>query len=142
MEGEVDTKHKAIIRGSRHISYMECNGLTKELLKQKEMAGSLNMGGDEYDENSSSVIGVIIEAFAKETPNEAVFSELYLFSAITFFQMSGGETVPAFVNRFKNSVPKYVNNTAELKDFADLELAILMRCNEQMSSNTMNAVKF
>lgn len=40
---EVDTKHKAVLKSSGNIFYMECDEMEKELLKQKERAGLLIM---------------------------------------------------------------------------------------------------
>lgn len=139
---EVDTKHKAILRSAGHLVYMACDGLSKELLKQKENSGKLNMDGETEDKNRSKLMESIIETIAKDTPNEAVMREVELLSNIQLCQRNNTETVPEFVGRYKGAVARYVNQTAELTEFANRQFAIIMLRNAKLASNTMNTVTF
>lgn len=139
---EVDTKHKALLKSSGHIIYMACDEMAKELLKQKQKGGMLNMDGEKDDENRSKMVEVIIDTIARDTPNEAVVREVDLLSNIQQCQRSGTETVPDFVCRYRSAIAKYVNQTAELNGFADRQFAIIMLRKAKISSNTMNTVVF
>lgn len=139
---EVDNKHKAILRGAGHVVYMACDELAQELLKQMEKAGKLNMDGAESDATRSKLIESIIDTIAKDTPNESVMREVDFLSAIQSCIRNEGESVPKFVNRFKGTVARYVNQTAELNAFANRQFAILILRNAKLSPGTMNSVTF
>lgn len=50
--------------------------------------------------------------------------------------------VPEFTNRYKSKVAKYVNQTAELNNFAKRQFTLLLLRNTRLSSSTMNVVTF
>lgn len=139
---EVDTKHKAILPSAGHIVYMACSDLSKELLKQREKSGLLNMDGDADDTTRTNLMESIVDTIAKDTPNEAVIREVGSLPDIQMCQRNGNETVPTFVGRHKGAIARYVNQTAELTEFTDRQFAIIMMRNAKLTSHTMNALTF
>lgn len=121
---------------------MECDELSKELLSQNESSGALDMEGKAEDETRVKLVDAIIDTIAKDTLNEAVVREVEFLSNIQLFQRGNTETVPTFVNRYKNAIARYVNQTSQLSEFENRQFAIIMLRNTNLSSNTMNTVTF
>lgn len=65
---EVDTKRNAMLRSLGHLITIMCDGLVKELLKQKEKSGTLNRDGDEGDHYRTALMEEIKETIAKYNP--------------------------------------------------------------------------
>lgn len=61
---------------------MAWDDLSKELLKQNEKSGSLNMDSDADDITRTKLMEPIINTIAKDSPNEAVIREVELLSDI------------------------------------------------------------
>lgn len=138
----VDTKHRAILASIGHNIYLACDKIARELLKQAEKTGRLNMDGDESDPTRVNLVTAILDIVAKDTPNEAVMREVDLLSAIQKCQRSNTESAPDYVSRFSGAVAEYVNQTNELNQFANRQFSILMLRNARLTPNTMNAVTF
>lgn len=55
---------------------MVCDDVAKDLLKQGEKSGSLNLDGNEDDKNRMELMEKIIINIAKDTPNEAIIRKV------------------------------------------------------------------
>lgn len=110
--------------------------MSKELLKQQEKSVVLYMGGEGDDKTREKLIENIVDTISQDTPNKAVILEVELLSAIQICQRSGVETVPVYVNRYNRTVARYVNQTAELSEFAERQFSIIMLRNARLSLNT------
>lgn len=139
---EVNNKYKAFLRSAGHMIYMACDDMTKEMLKQSEKSDMLDLDGDASDSIGKALIETIIGIIAKDTPNEAVIREVQFLSDIQTCERGNSIPVPTFVNRYKGSIARYVNQTAEFNEFANRQFAIIMMRNAKLSSHTINAITF
>lgn len=100
------------------------------------------MAGKYNDPTCEEIVKTIIEIISKNTPNEAVMSEVNLLSTIHNFQRHNNETPRNYVHRFNGAIADYVNQTTELKQFANIQFAILILRKAKLTSITINTVTF
>lgn len=69
------------------------------------------MGGNAEDKNRNKLLESILETIAKDTPKEAVMSEVELLSTIQLFPRSDTEKVPEFVGWYEGAIARRMRHT-------------------------------
>lgn len=74
--GEVDNKAKEILKGAGHVIYMTSDAIERDLLKEAEKYGAMNLNGSKNDEQRTALVERIIEIITADSLTQMIKQEV------------------------------------------------------------------
>lgn len=136
---KVDNKFKGILDTVGILIYMNCDQPAQDLLTRAEKNGSLNLEGDDEDEDRKILVNKILDIIAEDTSHDRVSREVKLMEDLISCERKPEEELHDFIIRFNTAVSMYTNHIGRCSPQMTRQCVSLLFKNAKLSNDSFNA---